>query len=81
MKRKRPTIVKADGEAPQNVIPDALLEQAKRAIEAERARKSAACVVCGGECTSDAPEGLCWVCRRLKLSAWRDTDSQMPMQE
>ena len=81
MKRKRPTIINADGATAQNVIPDALLEQARRAIEAERTRKTAACVVCSGECASDAPEGLCWVCRRLKLSAWRDSDSQMPMQE
>ncbi len=78
MKRKRPIAEPAPEEA---VIPDALLEQAKRAIEAELRVKPANCVVCGGECPSNASEGLCWVCRRLKLSAWRDTDSQMPMQE
>jgi hypothetical protein len=38
-------------------------------------------VVCGGECAPNSTEGLCWVCRRLKLSAWRDTDTQMPVQE
>jgi hypothetical protein len=81
VKRKRPVILKAEGNKEESVIPDALLEQAKRAIEADRLRKPASCVVCGGECLSNASEGLCWVCRRLKLSAWRDTDSQMPMQE
>jgi hypothetical protein len=63
------------------VVPEALLEQALRATEAERPYKAAACVVCSGECPANAVEGLCWVCRRLKLSAWRDSDSQMPMQE
>jgi len=38
-------------------------------------------VVCGGECAPTSTEGLCWVCRRLKLSAWRDSDSQIPAQE
>jgi hypothetical protein len=26
-------------------------------------------------------EDLCWVCRRLKFSAWRDSDGQLPAQE
>lgn len=58
-----------------------MLEQAKRATETDRARKPVACVVCGGESASNSAEGLCWVCRRLKLSAWRDVDSQMSAQE
>jgi hypothetical protein len=28
-----------------------------------------------------AAEPLCWVCRRLKISAWREIDQQMPAQE
>lgn len=78
MKRKRERPAQQPEEI---VVPEALLEQAKRAIDAERMRKPSACVVCGGECTSETSEGLCWVCRRLKLSAWRDSDSQMPAQE
>jgi hypothetical protein len=27
------------------------------------------------------PEELCWVCRRLKISAWRDVDQQAATQE
>jgi hypothetical protein len=26
-------------------------------------------------------EELCWVCRRLKISAWRDSDQQATAQE
>jgi hypothetical protein len=66
---------------PEVVVPEALLEQALKAVQTDRPQKAAACVVCGGECAANAAEGLCWVCRRLKLSAWRDSDSQMPMQE
>ena len=63
------------------VVPEAILEQAKRAIESDRFRKPATCSVCTGEVAPGSSEKLCWVCRRLKLSAWRDSDSQMPAQE
>jgi hypothetical protein len=78
VKRKR-TLIPGAQEAP--IIPEALIEEAKRAIELDRIKVSARCVVCGGECAPTSTEGLCWVCRRLKLSAWRDSDSQIPAQE
>jgi hypothetical protein len=68
----------AETEAP---VPEAILEQARRAIESDRLKPAAKCTVCGEECAPNSAEGLCWVCRRLKLSAWRDSDSQMPAQE
>jgi hypothetical protein len=67
--------------SPDTVVPEALLEQARRAIESDRFKKPQLCVVCGSECAPNSTEGLCWVCRRLKLSAWRDSDTQMPAQE
>jgi hypothetical protein len=64
------------------VVSKEILEQAKRSLEADRLRRAAAkCSVCGSECAPNSSEGLCWVCRRLKISAWRDTDTQMPAQE
>jgi PP-loop superfamily ATP-utilizing enzyme len=63
------------------VVPERLLEEAKRAIESDRLRKMVLCTVCKSECAPNSTENLCWVCRRLKLSAWRDSDSQMPAQE
>lgn len=83
MKRKR---IPAPRPAPEpliseSVVPEKLLEEAKRSIEADRLRKVVLCSVCGSECAPNSTEGLCWVCRRLKLSAWRDSDSQMPAQE
>jgi len=79
VKRKRTPVPQvAVSEA---VVQDAIIEQARRAIEADRLKKPAMCVVCGGECAPTSTEGLCWVCRRLKLSAWRDNDSQITAQE
>jgi hypothetical protein len=74
VKRKRPPV-------PEPVVAPAIIEQARPAIEIERQKKPTGCVVCGEECAPTSTEGLCWVCRRLKLSAWRDNDTQMPAQE
>jgi len=65
----------------ETVVPEAIIEQAKRAIETDRWKKPATCVVCGADCAPNSTEGLCWVCRRLKLSAWRDSDTQASAQE
>ena len=47
--------------------------------------KMTKCVVCSSACPANPPgsdaDQLCWVCKRLKISAWRDSDVQMPAQE
>jgi len=64
------------------VIPADLLEQAKQSISPDRLKKASNCSVCGAETSvAAAGEPLCWVCRRLKISAWREIEQQMPMQE
>ena len=79
MRRKRALVTDAASEVP--VIPQALIEEAKRAIESDRLKQAARCSVCGDECAPNSTEGLCWVCRRLKISAWHDSEQQMPAQE
>jgi hypothetical protein len=79
VKRKRTPA--SPSAAPDTLVPEELLRQAKEAFEADREKKLSKCVVCGEECAPSSSEGLCWVCRRLKLSAWRDADTQMPAQE
>jgi hypothetical protein len=74
MKRK----AQAKGEL---VVPAELLEQAKRSISTDRLKKPAKCSVCGGETAVTGAEALCWVCRRLKISAWREIEQQAPAQE
>jgi len=63
------------------VISEEILEQAKRAIQGDAAKPVAKCKVCDGEAAPNSTEGLCWVCRRLKISAWRESEQQMPAQE
>jgi len=63
------------------VVPAEILETAKRSLSNDQFKKTAKCTVCGGETTADLAEQLCWVCRRLKISAWRDNEQQMPAQE
>jgi len=52
-----------------------------RTESARPERRKKGCVVCGSEVAPFSDENLCWVCRRLKISAWRETDSQAMMQE
>ena len=59
---------------PDPVIDQTLLESAKQAIQSDRLKRVTKCVVCGSSCAPNSAEGLCWVCRRLKISAWRDSD-------
>jgi hypothetical protein len=74
MKRKLPL-------KSEPVIAPEILEQAKRSFVADKLKKSGKCSVCGAETTTATGDQLCWVCRRLKISAWRDIEQQMPAQE
>jgi len=58
------------------VIDQKLLEEAKRSVESDHLKRAEKCSVCGADCAPNSDEGLCWVCRRLKISAWRDSDPQ-----
>jgi len=62
-------------------VPPELLELAKRAVSADRIKKATKCSVCNAETMSAGDEPLCWVCRRLKISAWREIEQQVPIQE
>jgi hypothetical protein len=69
------------------IISPQILEMARKSIEADRAVVAKRCAVCGAASTplagphASKDEDLCWVCRRLKISAWRDSDQQVPAQE
>ncbi len=68
------------------IVSPEILEMAKKSLEAERPIAAKRCAVCGGSCTPltgphPPDEDLCWVCRRLKISAWRETDQQISAQE
>lgn len=63
------------------VVDPEILTEAKRALRQETPKRLAKCEVCNEDCAPNATEALCWVCRRLKISAWRDNDPQMNAQE
>jgi hypothetical protein len=63
------------------VVPSVILENAKASIASDKAKPVSRCVVCGSPSSPSAHDDLCWVCRRLKISAWRDIEQQAPMQE
>ena len=75
MKRKPPVT----SENP--VVPQEILERARLAVETDKAHRITKCEVCGDPCAPISNEALCWVCRRLKISAWKDSDMQMGAQE
>jgi hypothetical protein len=66
---------------PDQVVSPEILESAKRSVTADRPKPGGKCIVCGSETTAASAEQLCWVCRRLKISAWRDVEQQAPVQE
>jgi hypothetical protein len=69
------------------IISPQILAMAKKSVESEKPAPAPRCAVCGA--VSSQPIGmqasddeiLCWVCRRLKISAWRDNDQQVSVQE
>ena len=73
---RRKAVVKSEP-----VIPPEILEQARQSVSPDKLKKAAKCSVCGGESSGGGAEPLCWVCRRLKISAWREIEQQMPAQE
>ncbi|HLH19654.1 MAG TPA: hypothetical protein VKX45_20695 [Bryobacteraceae bacterium] len=66
---------------PEPVVAAEVLEAAKRSVSADRLKKAAKCSVCGDDTSGIGAEPLCWVCRRLKISAWKDIEQQLPVQE
>ncbi len=63
------------------VVPAEILEKARSAAFPDRFNKPGKCSVCASPTASATEEPLCWVCLRLKISAWREGDQQMPAQE
>ena len=68
------------------IVSPEILEMAKKSVNSDKPVLSKCCAVCGASSTpltgpQVEEDDLCWVCRRLKISAWRDSDQQMSAQE
>jgi hypothetical protein len=77
---KRKTQPKEDA-----IVPVEILDTSRTFFVKDKVYRTVPCTVCGSETTDeiydrDSNEHLCWVCRRLKISAWRDSEP-MPAQE
>jgi hypothetical protein len=83
MKRKPPAV--NEPVISPEIISSEIMEEAIRSLDLDKAsdkiKPMAKCFVCGSEATPNPTEQLCWVCRRLKISAWRDVEAQIPAQE
>jgi hypothetical protein len=66
---------------PDPVVPSEILANAQASVAVDRSKGTSRCVVCGSPGSPSSHDDLCWVCRRLKISAWRDIEQQAPMQE
>ena len=75
MKPKKPKVLPLDATLIRSDL------AAKAALAPSKAPKRGKCVICGGDVAPFSTEDLCWVCRRLKISAWRESDSQPSIQE
>ncbi|HYZ83404.1 MAG TPA: hypothetical protein VE621_03340 [Bryobacteraceae bacterium] len=75
MKRK-PIPTPVDDEVVETESP----ASAAQAAEEDKG-KATRCVICSSEAAPNSTEQLCWVCRRLKISAWRDSETQLSAQE
>lgn len=66
-------------------VPARSIDATSPAVQARvphpKPRRSGRCMVCGDEVAPFSTEELCWVCRRLKISAWREADTQPAAQE
>ena len=68
--------------APQRpVVPPEILESARRAAYEPKPKKTFRCRVCAGDGATEQSEMLCWVCRRLKISAWREGEQPASLSE
>jgi hypothetical protein len=81
MKRKNAPTTPDDDILDESVVDPELLAKAKQALDEKRPKGIHSCVICGSEAAPNSTEKLCWVCRRLKISAWRDSDPQLSAQE
>ena len=74
---------KNDQTGSEEITAQQMLQAAKLELADRKPHPQSICVVCGSEAaaTPTDDELLCWVCRRLKISAWRESDTQVPLQE
>ena len=67
------------GALEEPIIDPRVLDAARETVFEPKPARTFPCRICSEPGASEQSEGLCWVCRRLKISAWRDVEVQIPM--
>ncbi len=68
--------IKAQDVQVQEVVPPPVIEAVQEYVFDPKRPALSPCTVCGAGGATERSDGLCWVCRRLKLSAWQAFDKQ-----
>jgi hypothetical protein len=63
------------------VVDPVLLASAKTDVFEPKPAKTFGCRICKSPGATDQSDGLCWVCYRLRVSAWREVEQQLPLSE
>lgn len=81
VKREMGRVKRKQG-SPERVVAPEIMQEARRSLHSDKVKPAAKkCFVCGAPVAPNSAEGLCWVCRRLKISAWQEVDQQISAQE
>jgi len=65
----------------ETIIDPKVLSSAREEVFRPIPPATFSCKVCGEAGATKQSDGLCWVCRRLKISAWREIEQQVPLSE
>lgn len=58
------------------IVDAQLLDTARDYVFQPKAVRSFPCRICSEPGATEDSDGLCWVCRHLKISAWRESETQ-----
>ena len=58
------------------VLGPTMIDAAKEHVFQPKPVNKFPCRICSTSGATDKSDGLCWVCRRLKISAWQGSDVQ-----
>ena len=75
--RKTATSQELEGQ----VIDPGVIDSVRSSVFEPTPVKRFPCRVCSTPGATERSDGLCWVCSRLKFSAWRDREAQVPTLE
>ncbi len=58
------------------VVDPELINAARDYVFNTKPLRQVPCRICGSPGATDRSDKLCWICRHLKISAWRESEAQ-----